>query len=190
MVAMRPGASGRRGVNFVPNAPILIPAIAGDGTLHPIEKMAAHRLGILHQAVSVFVFSGDELLIQQRAAGKYHCGGQWANSCCSHPNWGESLEAAASRRLQEELGFSVSLTPANQFTYEAAVTDGLTEHEQVRIFRGEAVREDLLIEPEPLEVDAVRWAAPDLLRAEMRRKPESFAPWFRIYLERWNELGL
>ena len=42
---------------------IYIPAIAGDGSLFPIEKMQAHLDGQLHLAVSVFVFDGDLLLI-------------------------------------------------------------------------------------------------------------------------------
>ena len=78
---------------------ITIPAIAADESLYPIEKIEAHRLGVLHQAVSIFVFCGADLLVQRRAAGKYHCGGLWANSCCSHPHWGETLQDCAERRL-------------------------------------------------------------------------------------------
>jgi isopentenyl-diphosphate delta-isomerase len=74
---------------------IIIPAIADDGTLFPIEKMEAHRIAQQHLAISVFVFSGTKLLIQQRAKGKYHCPGRWANTCCSHPHWQESVEDAA-----------------------------------------------------------------------------------------------
>jgi isopentenyl-diphosphate Delta-isomerase len=166
-----------------------IPAIGADGVLYPIEKLAAHRQGQLHLAVSVFVFRGADLLIQQRAAGKYHCAGLWANSCCSHPHWGEAVGASAARRLREELGIAVPLTATAQLDYRAGVTDNLIECERVHVFRGEAPA-GLAPAPDPSEVAAIRWARPEALRAQARVTPELFAPWFRIYLERWDELGL
>jgi isopentenyl-diphosphate delta-isomerase len=167
----------------------MIPAIGADGSLHPIEKMAAHRQGILHQAVSVFLFCGGKMLLQRRAAGKYHCGGQWANSVCSHPHWGESHPEAASRRLREELGIEMDLQSGVRLIYQADVGHGLTEHEEVQLFAGYAEEESLAFAPDPAEVQDLRWATPDRLRSEVRRRPEDFAPWFRIYLMRWDELG-
>lgn len=168
----------------------LIPGIGPAGALYPIGKMAAHRAGAFHLAVSVFVFDGDDLLIQQRAAGKYHCALQWANTCCSHPHWGEPPAAAAARRLREELGLSVPLTPADIVDYRAEVTDGLIEHERVHVFRAEVQRAALRLAPDPAEVAATRWADRRALQAEAHAAPERFAPWFRIYLDRWEELGL
>lgn len=168
----------------------VIPGIAADGVLFPVGKMEAHRYGILHQAVSVFVFSGDELLLQQRAVGKYHCGSQWANSCCTHPHWGESGQAAADRRLREELGVSVHLTRARVITYAARVTDGLLEHERVEVFQGMVDKLSLRVEPDPDEVQNVRWMSLAALREEARDSPQQFTPWLRIYLARWAELGI
>jgi isopentenyl-diphosphate delta-isomerase len=169
---------------------ILIPAFADDGSLYPIGKMEAHRRGILHVAVSVFVFSGNELLIQRRAVGKYHSGRQWANTCCTHPNWGERVEEAAERRLFEELGVSVMLVPSRVITYEAQVGQGLMEHERVQVFRGSANKAHLPMTLDPSEVSEIRWARVDVLREEARTRPQDFAPWFKIYLARWAELGL
>jgi isopentenyl-diphosphate delta-isomerase len=166
-----------------------IPAIGADGVLYPIEKLAAHRQGQLHLAVSVFVFRGPELLIQQRAAGKYHCAGMWANSCCSHPHWGEAIAASAARRLREELGLVLPLTATAQLDYEAGVTDDLIECEHVHVFRAEAPP-GLAPSPDPAEVASIRWARPEELMAEAASAPERFAPWFRIYLNRWTELRL
>jgi len=168
----------------------LIPAIAADGTLYPIEKLEAHLRGVQHLAVSVFVFSGDELLIQRRAAGKYHCGGLWANTCCTHPHWGETVEACAARRLREELGIDVPVTAGATVEYAADVGGGMTENERVRVFRGAADRHDLRIVPNPEEVSETRWASPRALCDEARRRPGIFTPWFRIYLERWGELAV
>jgi isopentenyl-diphosphate delta-isomerase len=170
---------------------ILIPAVDAAGDLYPIEKLAAHRAGVLHLAVSVFVFDGPYLLIQQRATGKYHCPLQWANTCCTHPHWGEDLATAARRRLREELGLDLALTPAGRLTYRADVTDGLVEHEDVQVFRGDlSASRDRPFAPDPDEVAAVRWASPADLAAEAAATPAVFAPWFRIYLARWGELGL
>ncbi|MEO0978461.1 MAG: isopentenyl-diphosphate Delta-isomerase [Pseudomonadota bacterium] len=170
------------------NRHIIIPAVADDGSLFPVEKMAAHVQGLLHLAVSVFVFDGDLLLIQKRAAMKYHCGGQWANTCCSHPHWDETVEACAERRLQEELGFSLALTRHQTVEYEASVGNGLSEHERVTLFTAEVDRMKLDIKPNPEEVDAVRWVDAQTLHAEVAQTPDAFTPWFRIYLDRFPEL--
>ena len=199
MVAVRAQPLCSRGVNSAARlamAPAegvaeisLIPGIAADGTLYPIDKMEAHRQGALHLAVSVFVMSGDTLLLQRRALTKYHCGGLWANTCCSHPHWGESPADSATRRLLEELGLSLPLKACNVLEYKASVTNGLWEHERVHIFRGDAAP-TVSLKLDAAEVLETRWVAMDELRPEMAVKPELYAPWFRIYLERWSELGL
>lgn len=166
----------------------LIPAIGEDGQRFPLGKLEAHRRGQLHDAVSVFVFDGADMLIQRRAAGKYHCGGAWANACCTHPDWGEDAGASARRRLAEELGIDLELREVGVTTYRADVGGGLVEHERVRLFRGEARRSDLAFDLNPLEVSEIRWASPADLSREASADPERFAPWFRIYLERWADL--
>jgi len=168
----------------------LIPAIAEDGTRFPLGKLEAHRRGQLHDAVSVFVFDGDQLLLQRRAAGKYHCPGLWANACCTHPDWGEDAPASARRRLHEELGVDLELTEFALTTYRADVGSGLIEHERVRLFRAYVDQGALAFDLNPAEVSAVRWIAMDDLDAEITAAPESFAPWLRIYMERREALGL
>ena len=96
------------------------------------EKLEAHQKGMLHRAFSVMLYrkvAGEvEFLLQRRAEAKYHCGGLWTNTCCSHPRPGESTHDAAGRRLQEELGIGLPLTEIGQFTYTAHFDNGLTEH--------------------------------------------------------------
>ena len=167
----------------------VIPGIAADGALYPIDKMDAHRHAALHLAVSVFVMSGEKLLLQRRALAKYHCGGMWANTCCSHPHWGEAPADSAVRRLREELGVVLPLEACNIVEYKARVTDGLWEHERVHIFRGEAAP-TIEIRPDASEVLETRWASVEELSRDVRINAERYAPWFRIYLERWSELGL
>ena len=171
-------------------ASTIIPAIDTDGSLVPIEKMAAHQKGVLHLAVSVFVFCGRELLLQQRAASKYHCGGLWANTCCTHPHWNESLAMSAQRRLREEIGLSVPLSPANTIEYCALVSNDLIEHERVQIFFGELESQEMAFDLAPQEVARVRWVDVDFLKSDAQLNPELYAPWLRIYLSRWAELGL
>jgi isopentenyl-diphosphate delta-isomerase len=167
-----------------------IAGIDASGRLYPIDKMRAHREGALHLAVSVFVLCGDALLVQRRAAGKYHCAGMWANTCCTHPQWDEAPADAAARRLVEELGVKLPLKATGVIEYAADVTDGLREHERVHVFRGEAAQEDIELNPDPAEVAAVAWIDVGELKRRAGRTPRCYAPWFRIYLERWDELGL
>ncbi len=169
---------------------IIIPAIAGDGSLFPIEKMEAHRLGQQHLAISVFVFSGSRLLIQQRAAGKYHCPGRWANTCCSHPHWDEAPEHAAVRRVGEELGFSVPLRKTAVIDYRADVGGGLIENERVHVFTAQADEATLATSLNPEEVAAVRWVEVADLPRLLADEPDTLCPWFAIYIRRWAELNL
>ncbi len=161
----------------------LIPAWV-EGRLEPVEKLDVHRRGLRHKAVSVFVLFGDEVLIQRRAAGKYHTPNLWANTCCTHPLWDESPRACAARRLGEELGLrDLPLVWRDCIEYRAEVGQGLVEHEVVDVFvsRPEA-RPDPV--PDPSEVAATRWITLPALAAEIAAEPERFTPWLRIYLAR------
>lgn len=169
---------------------LIIPAIAGDGALFPIAKLRAHEIGQKHLAISAFVFAGDRLLIQRRASGKYHSGGQWANTCCSHPHWAETPDHCARRRLREELGLDLDLEARTIFDYRADVGGGLVENERVHVFASQLDDMPAAIEYDPLEVGAVRWEPVDALRREMRDEPDRFTPWFRIYLTNWSALNL
>ena len=154
-----------------------------DDRLTPVEKLDVHRRGLRHMAVSVFVMRGDQVLLQKRAAGKYHTPGLWANTCCTHPRWGEAAEACAMRRLEEELGITgLDLTHRDQVEYRAEVGNGLIEHEVVDIFTAEAP-ETLRVAPNPNEVAETRWIGLAELADEIAKHPEAFTPWLRIYLD-------
>jgi len=153
-----------------------------DGDLVAVEKLEAHRRGLRHKAVSVFVLCGDAVLIQRRALGKYHTPGLWANTCCTHPRWGEAPLACAHRRLDEELGLrGLVLSPRGQVEYRADVGGGLIEHELVEVFVAE-VPARVVPRPNPDEVMAVEWVTRAALDARIRRNAADFTPWLRIYL--------
>ncbi|WP_084351325.1 isopentenyl-diphosphate delta-isomerase [Primorskyibacter flagellatus] len=159
----------------------MIPAWV-DGTLRPVEKLAVHRRGLRHKAVSVFVMRGSQTLIQRRALTKYHTPGLWANACCTHPFWDEAAEDCAPRRLQQELGIEcLPIRHRGQVHYRADVGGGLTEDEVVEIFTAEA-SEDTVCVPNPAEVAEVAWIDLDALVTDTTRRPERYTPWLRIYL--------
>lgn len=154
-----------------------------DGKLTPVEKLEVHRRGLRHKAVSVFVMREQELLIQQRALSKYHTPGLWANTCCTHPTWGETALDCANRRLDEELGIQgLTCDFRQQIEYRADVGNGLIEHEVVDVFLAEAGKE-LSVQPNPDEVKDIRWISLPELQAEAEANPDRFTPWLRIYLE-------
>lgn len=145
-----------------------------------MDKMAAHVKGILHRAFSVFVFnSAGQLLLQQRAFDKYHSGGLWTNTCCSHPRMGEETIAAAHRRLQEEMGMDCELTELFQFSYRHEFENGLIENEFDHVFMGVC---DQLPQPQPAEVAAYEYMDMDLLVADLADHPHKYTPWFRLCL--------
>jgi isopentenyl-diphosphate delta-isomerase len=146
------------------------------------EKMSAHEQGLLHRAFSVFIFnSRGRLLLQQRSKGKYHSGGLWTNTCCSHPRPGETTEDAAYRRLQEEMGFQTELFHAFTFTYRAELDKELVEHEIDHVFTG-------IYEGEvfPNSEEAMDHSYMDMVQLEesLERFPEKFTVWLRIAFPR------
>lgn len=154
-----------------------------DGTLMPMDKLKVHQLGLRHKAVSVFVMDGQRVLIQQRALGKYHTPGLWANTCCTHPHWQEDAKVCAVRRLQDELGIS-GLDPIfrDQIEYRADVGGGMIEHEVVDLFVANAEEQTLKFAMNPEEVADTRWVDIRELATEVAQTPAMFTPWLRIYM--------
>jgi isopentenyl-diphosphate delta-isomerase len=158
-----------------------------DAEVGTLEKQRAHLEGRLHRALSVFVLnSRGEMLLQRRASGKYHSGGLWTNTCCSHPRPGEAVDEAARRRLREEMGIDVDLTPLFEFTYRADVGEGLVEHEYDHVFAGHYDGEPV---PSVDEVDGWRWVPVAEVARQVREDPDAFTPWFRVVFARpdWEE---
>lgn len=153
-----------------------------NGTLTPVEKLAVHQRGLRHMAISVFVMDGARVLIQRRALSKYHTPGLWANTCCTHPRWGEDPAECAARRLREELGITgLALMHAGSVEYRAEVGNGLIEHEVVDIFTAQADA-TLPLALNPDEVMDMRWVSLADLTQETTLQPDRFTPWLRIYL--------
>ena len=154
-----------------------------DRPLGTMGKLEAHRRGLRHRAISVIVRDRtNRLLLQQRAAGKYHSGGLWTNTCCSHPRPGENTIDAAHRRLAEEMGFTCPLTLLFTTHYRAAVPGGLIEDEVVHVFGG---RFDGIPDPDPHEVADWRWKAPEAVAREIDELPDIYTVWFREYRRRF-----
>ncbi|MFN0202235.1 MAG: isopentenyl-diphosphate Delta-isomerase [Bacteroidia bacterium] len=148
-----------------------------------MEKMEAHEKAVLHRAFSLFVFnSKGEMLLQQRAYHKYHSGGLWTNACCSHPRPNEKVEAAAARRIQEEMGISCEeINYAFSFVYKAALDKNLTEHELDHVLI--AYYEDVCkINKE--EVADFQYVSIEQIRKDLLECPQNYTAWFKIIFER------
>jgi isopentenyl-diphosphate delta-isomerase len=151
---------------------------AADVPVGRMEKIEAHQKALLHRAFSVFIFDNQgRMLLQRRALGKYHSPGLWTNACCSHPRPGEETEAAAVRRLREELGFTTALTELFAFTYRSVYDNGLTEFEFDHVFVG---RYDAVIHPDPAEVSDYCYRGMDEIRADLQTHPARFTTWFHL----------
>ncbi len=144
------------------------------------EKLLVHQKGLLHRAFSVLIFNKDnQLLIHQRTRHKYHSGGLWTNTCCGHPNAGESIEKAAFRRLGEEMGFRTELTFLDKFQYRTDFQNGLVEHEIDHVFIGYF---DGTFEVNPEEVADYQWVDMDVLMENVSKNPDNYTFWFKKIL--------
>ena len=156
-----------------------------DEVLGLMEKMQAHENRILHRAFSVFLFNENgEMLLQKRAAHKYHSPNQWTNAVCSHPRNNETYIDGAKRRMKEELGIEAELTPKFHFIYKADVGQNLTEHELDHVFTGDYNGE---FKMNPEEVSEVRYISMENLEKEMEENPGNFTEWFKIILAEYKE---
>lgn len=160
-----------------------------DQPIGTAEKLAAHQQGELHRAISVCIIQQHEgewqLLLQQRAKTKYHSGGLWSNTCCSHPRPGESVVAAAKRRLMEEMGVDADLASIGSFIYKASLDNGLIEHELDHVLIGKI--NHATIQPNPAEVMAYRWVNLSTLAQELRAQPQLFTAWLSPIMDFLNK---
>lgn len=146
-----------------------------------IEKLEAHKQGVLHRAFSILVLNKQgEILLQKRNKDKYHSPGLWTNTCCSHQRVGEELTEAVTRRLMEEMGFVCELKELFHFIYKTRFDDGLTEHELDHVFIGEYDGEIAINEE---EVEEYKWVPYSWLEEDMKEHPEHYTYWFKILMD-------
>jgi isopentenyl-diphosphate delta-isomerase len=156
-----------------------------DEWLGTMEKIKAHKEGVLHRALSIFVLNDkQELLLQQRAENKYHSGGLWSNTCCSHPAPGESTEAAAHRRLKEEMGFDCPLEQIFTFRYNSNVSDGLIENEIDHIYFG-YYNDAIYVSQQ--EVSAYKFLSLEKIQEWIKAEPQLFTKWFHLAFSKFME---
>ena len=152
-----------------------------DNQVGLMPKLEAHQKGLLHRAFSVFIFNSKyELLLQKRASSKYHSGGLWTNTCCSHPREGEEILDAANRRLIEEMGIETSLRKVHDFIYKAELDNDLTEHEFDHVLYG-IYNEDPIINKD--EADDFKWIDINSLNEDIKTNGDNYTIWFKIAFE-------
>jgi isopentenyl-diphosphate Delta-isomerase len=153
---------------------------ANDKELGAMEKMEAHKKGLLHRAFSILIFnSKGEILLQQRAEGKYHSAGLWTNACCSHPRPGESIEDAGKRKLLQEMGFECDLTYSHKFVYRVELDNELTEYEWDYVLIGYYDGEP---EMNPEEAQDWKYQSLEETKLDARLNPQQYTSWFKIIL--------
>lgn len=151
-----------------------------DKPIGTMEKMEAHEKAKLHRAFSVFIFnSSGQLLMQQRAAHKYHSPLLWTNTVCSHPRQGEKTIDAAHRRIVEEMGMDCKFTEAFSFIYKADVGQGLVEHEFDHVFIGTSDEKPVT---NPNEVGSWKYIDLTVLKNDIKENPDNYTVWFKIVL--------
>ena len=146
-----------------------------------MSKLEAHEKGVLHRAFSIFIFNSKyELLLQKRASSKYHSGGLWTNTCCSHPREGEDTLDAANRRLNEEMGIKTSLRKVYDFIYKAELDNQLTEHEFDHVFYGVFDNDPILNKD---EAEDFKWVDMETLNNDIIKDEDNYTVWFKIAFE-------
>lgn len=146
------------------------------------EKIKTHKEGKLHRAFSIFVFnSKGQLLLQRRAKSKYHSGGLWTNTCCSHPIPDEPIEKTVHRRLKEEMGFDCELKEIFSFTYKVNFDNDLFEHEYDHVFVGKFNGKP---NPNPEEVDEWKWVDVEELKKDIQENPDNYSYWLKASIDK------
>jgi len=149
-----------------------------DNQVGLMPKLEAHEKGVLHRAFSVFIFNSKyELLLQKRASSKYHSGGLWTNTCCSHPREYEDILDAANRRLDEEMGIKTSLRKVYDFIYKAQLDNQLTEHEFDHVFYGVCDNDPILNKD---EAEDFKWVDMETLNNDIIKNEDNYTVWFKI----------
>tara|TARA_B100001063_G_C16744128_1_gene546485 strand:- start:520 stop:1038 length:519 start_codon:yes stop_codon:yes gene_type:complete len=152
-----------------------------DNQVGLMPKLEAHEKGVLHRAFSIFIFNSKyELLLQKRASSKYHSGGLWTNTCCSHPREGEDTLDAANRRLDEEMGIKTSLRKVYDFIYKAELDNQLTEYELDHVFYGVFDKDPLLNKD---EAEDFKWVDMETLNNDIIKHEDNYTVWFKIAFE-------
>ena len=147
-----------------------------------MEKIEAHEKALLHRAFSVFIFNKKgELMLQQRAASKYHSPLLWTNTCCSHQRDGESNVNAGRRRLQEEMGFVTDVKEVFSFIYKAPFDNGLTEHEFDHVMIGRYDNEPNINKK---EAENYKWMALENVKTDIKENPTIYTEWFKIIFDK------
>ena len=156
-----------------------------DNEIGNCEKIKAHKLGLCHRAFSIFIFRKKshqlQLLIQQRHPKKYHCGGLWTNTCCSHPRPNETIKDAANRRLFEEMGMVCDLKIVTHFIYKSEFENGLIEHELDYILIGKSTS---IPKINTNEVETYKWQSVSQIKNEIALHPTNYTTWFKIAMQK------
>lgn len=159
-----------------------------DNEIGTMEKMEAHQKGLLHRAFSLLIFNAKgEMLLQQRATSKYHSGGLWTNTCCSHPLPGETIEQAGIRKLKQEMGFACDLTYSHKFIYKVQLDNDLIEHEWDYVLIGyfdgiPAINEN--------EAQAWKFESIESIQIDAKQNPDQYTCWFKLILNHPEINGL
>lgn len=149
------------------------------------EKLEAHQKGLLHRAFSIFLFnSSNELLVQKRAASKYHSANLWSNTCCSHPAPGETVQEAAARRLNEEMYLTSELFHLFHFNYQVKFDNGLTENEIDHVLIGKTEKTPKI---NPEEAREYHWMSLEHLQKDMNENPTEYTYWFQYIIRNFIE---
>lgn len=157
-----------------------------DNIIGEEEKLKAHQKGLLHRAFSIVIYRKNnnniEILLQKRALTKYHCAGQWTNTCCSHPQKNIKIINCLNTRLEFEMGITdQNLEFADTFIYNEPCKGGLIEHELDHVYLGEFINSP--INPNPNEVCDFKWEPLNALLKDMEAQPQTYTPWLNSVIK-------
>ena len=150
-----------------------------DNIIGPERRDKCHTdVGLLHRAFSIYIFNSQgQLLLQRRSKFKQLWAGYWANSCCSHPLWGEETEVAAQRRLEDELGLVTPLSSIFKFKYSSRNENFGSETELCTVFIGKSDKVGVV---DPNEVEEWKFVDSDMLDDAIVTNEGEYTPWLRI----------
>jgi len=150
-------------------------------------KKELHEADGFHRAIHVMVETfGGKFILQKKAIGTEN-GGLWSSAVSGHVEFGEKYVVAATREIEEELGWEVDISELVLITKVCPSEETNKEFVEVYSYLASPAEvENICMNEE--EIDEILIAPLDDVIADVEKHPERYSPAFIHFFNRFLAL--